>query len=403
MELGLQTRRFDHAERGQVLPIVALSLVVMLGAATMAVDVGYLRYIQRIQQSAADSAAIAGAAEIGYPSAGDIAVAAKADAGQNGFTDDGTNTIVVVNHPPATGPYTGNANAVEVTVRAKHPMFFERILGAANQWASQWVAARAVAMFGNGNGAGNCIYALESDVDINASTINAPACGIIDNGILNANGSTITAASFGVVGQINTNASTYAEASPKHALAGTDPCPTITACNALATSPPATSPCDHSNLNLNAWTGTLYPGVYCQSVNMNASNVTFAPGLYVWAGGLNVNSTSLYGTGVTFYVATNSLNVNAAAMNLTAPTSGTYTGILVFQPSSNTSSANLNASGSSTVEGAVYLPTGTLTTNATFNTWMLIVAGIVHMNSSNVTLPANAGYPGMAPHVYLAE
>jgi hypothetical protein len=378
---------------------MAVALTVLLGAAAMAVDVGYLRYMQRTQQSAADSAAIAGANELAYPAANDVVTAARADAAANGFTHNGTTTNVIVNWPPAAGPLNGNASAVEVIVSAQHATFFERLFG----MPSATVQARAVAMLGTGNGNGACIYALNNDIDMNATTIRAPSCGIISNGIINFNSDNITAASIGAVGQINSNASTFPEASPAHSLPAIDPCPTIDACRNLTSMPPAQTPCTYSNVSKNAWTGTMYPGVYCQSTNLNASNVTFAPGLYVWVNGLNVNATTMTGSGVTFYIANSSMNVNAAGMNLTAPTTGPDAGILVYQPSSNQSSANLNASGSSDVEGTIYLPTGTLTTNATFNTWMLVIAGIIHMNSANVTVPGNNTYVGAPRRGILAE
>lgn len=398
MELGSTRRRCDrNGERGQVIPIVALALFVLFGAAAMAVDVGYLRYTQRIQQNAADSAAIAGANELAYTA--DPTAAARADAALNGFTHDGTNVTVAVNTPPSTGPYSGNANAVEVIVSARHPMFFERALGIANTN----VAARAVAIFGAGNGAGPCIYALQSDIDMNSATVNAPSCGIISNGIMNLNSDRITAASIGAVGQINVNSSTFPEASPAHALAASDPCPTIRSCAYLTANPPAQSPCNYSNLSLNSWTGTLSPGVYCQSVNMNSSTVTLQPGLYVFTNGLNANSTSFTGSGVTLYIAQSSLNANSSSFNLTAPTTGNYAGMLIYQPASNSSSANLNSSGSSDVAGAIYMPTGTFTTNSTFDTSVLIVTAIIHMNSSTVNVPANSTFAGSPRHGYLAE
>ena len=52
-------------------------MVVLMGAASLAVDVGYWRYQQRLEQSAADSAAIAGATELAYTAA-NVATAAKA-------------------------------------------------------------------------------------------------------------------------------------------------------------------------------------------------------------------------------------------------------------------------------------------------------------------------------------
>jgi hypothetical protein len=220
---------------------------------------------------------------------------------------------------------------------------------------------------------------------------------------MNLNSDTITAASIGAVGQISVNSSTFPEASPARAIAASDPCPTIPACAYLTAHPPAQSPCTYSNLNLNSWTGTLTPGVYCQSVNMNSATVTMQPGLYVFTNGLSANSTSLTGSGVTLYIAQSSLNANSCTFNLTAPTTGNDAGILVFQPPSNPSSANLNSSGGSDIAGAIYLPTGTLTTNSTFDTWVLIVTGDIHMNSSTVNVPANTTFAGSPRHGYLAE
>ena len=257
--------------------------------------------------------------------------------------------------------------------------------------------------FGSGNGAGPCIYALRQDIDMNSATIRAPSCGIISNGIMNLNSDTITAASIGAVGQINVNSSTFPEASPSVGIAASDPCPTIASCAYLTANTPATTPCTYSNLSLNSWTGTLSPGVYCQSVNMNSCNVTLQPGLYVFTNGLNANSTTFTGSGVTLYIAQSSLNANSSTFNLTSPTTGNYAGMLVYQPASNNSSANLNSSGSSDIRGAIYMPTGTLTTNSTFDNWVLIVTGDIHMNSSTVNVPANSTFAGSPRHGYLAE
>lgn len=382
-----------------MLPLVAVALSVLLGAAAMAVDVGYLRYMQRVQQSAADSAALAGSDELAYPSANDVVAAARADAASNGFTHDGTNTVVTVNNPPTSGPLNGNASAVEVILSAQHGTFFERIFG----MSSGTVQTRAVAMLGTGNGNGACIYALNNDIDMSSTTIRAPSCGIISNGFLNLNSDNITAASIGAAGTMDVSSSTFPEASPAHALPAIDPCPTIDACRTLTSTPPATSPCTYSNFGTNGWTGTMNPGVYCQSTNLNASNITFAPGVYVFTNGLNVNNTTLTGSGVTFYVPRGSLNINAVGMNLTAPTTGPDAGILVYQPSSNNNAANLNASGSSDVEGTIYLPSATLSTNATFNSWMLVITGVIKMNFANVNVPGNNAYVGAPRRGILAE
>src|SRR5919202_586507 len=53
-----------RAERGQVLVLVAAMLVLLLGVAAIAIDVGYAYYGKRALQVSADAAALAGAAEL---------------------------------------------------------------------------------------------------------------------------------------------------------------------------------------------------------------------------------------------------------------------------------------------------------------------------------------------------
>src|SRR6478752_2112465 len=56
--------RGTRAERGQILPIVALALVVMLGVSAFAIDVGFAYYAKRQLQTATDAAALAGAQDL---------------------------------------------------------------------------------------------------------------------------------------------------------------------------------------------------------------------------------------------------------------------------------------------------------------------------------------------------
>ena len=55
-----------ESQRGQTLVLVALLLVVLMGLTSLAADAGYYHYQQRVMQTAADSAALAGASEITY-------------------------------------------------------------------------------------------------------------------------------------------------------------------------------------------------------------------------------------------------------------------------------------------------------------------------------------------------
>ena len=93
-----------NGEAGQTLVFVALGMVLLGAALGLALDLGYMRLSKRRIQTAVDSAAIAGAAEINYA---DVTAAAKADAASNGFTDGVNGVTVTVNSPPASGPKSG--------------------------------------------------------------------------------------------------------------------------------------------------------------------------------------------------------------------------------------------------------------------------------------------------------
>ncbi len=57
-----------NSEAGQALAITIVVMVALIGFAGLGVDMGMLRYEKRLQQSAADAAAIAGANDVAFPS-----------------------------------------------------------------------------------------------------------------------------------------------------------------------------------------------------------------------------------------------------------------------------------------------------------------------------------------------
>jgi Flp pilus assembly protein TadG len=70
--------RTTRAERGQILPIVAVALVALLGIAAFSIDVGYAYFAKRQLQSAVDAAALAGAQDLPSPT---LSVSTAADYG----------------------------------------------------------------------------------------------------------------------------------------------------------------------------------------------------------------------------------------------------------------------------------------------------------------------------------
>ena len=103
-----------HRERGQVLPLIALCLAVLMGFAGVAVDVGYWEYQQREQQNAADAAALGGAQQLLYSTTGcpnqSVAnTAGQTDAANNGFVNGGNTTVTIAN-PSTIGVYAGQSS-----------------------------------------------------------------------------------------------------------------------------------------------------------------------------------------------------------------------------------------------------------------------------------------------------
>ncbi len=398
MTSWLRKRSSRDAERGQVIPLVALALLILMGASALAVDVGYWRYQQRVEQSAADSAAIAGAGELAYPAANDVVAAARKDATSNGFTDDaGVTTRVTVNNPPAAGAYQGNMNAVEVVIEKKQPTWFA---GAVSS-VVQWVSVRAVALK-NTNGI-YCIYALGGDIDLRGGGrggIDATTCGLITNQNLVVTGqANVDAALIGYVGNPPGGGS-YPEAQPEKSLPVTDPCPTIPGCAYLADLTLNHPGLLHTGCKTFPGPDPLPPGEYCVQLS---GTLHLSPGLFVLDQGMSSGNVS--GTGVTIYNGgTNGLTYNGNVnVVLSAPTTGPTAGMVFYQPPSNTAGFTKNgAAGSVDFTGGFYAPTSDMTFNGQLPSITLLVVNSIRMNGGGITVPAAGGLQRTG-HGVLAE
>jgi hypothetical protein len=380
-------------QSGQALVAATFGLVALIGATGLAIDMGYLRYQKRLQQSAADSAALAGAAET---NSGNWTTAAQRDSALNGFTD-GVNNVTVTVNPN----YKGNPNAVEVLVSAVQPIFFMKIFGV----ASPTLTARAVAVF-SGTGPRNCIYALGtgSSVD-NDETLSVPNCGLISNGNLFNGTDQITAASIGVVG----SAATF-RVTPTPVIG------IVPAADPLAyLQPPAPGGCLAPNAGVVTNTAppappatvTLDPGAgtFCNGISVSGNrDVILKKGTFVvTGGGIDFGgSGTVSGTDVTFYLSGTGGAVTLHAsqtFDLTAPTTGSYAGILFHQDSANASDATINGAGGSKLQGAFYFPNALLTVNgaASGAAYMIFVAKSLEFGS-DVSFPSNySSLPGGSP------
>jgi putative Flp pilus-assembly TadE/G-like protein len=339
-------------EAGQALLIVALMLTVLIGVMGLAIDMGYLRYMKRKLQTAADAAALAGALDLSsYTTAADAASA------ENGFTDGQNGVVVTPNNPPTTAgdPHAGDPSYVEVFVSQPEPVQFARIFGV----TSATLTTRAEAKITSGS---NCVYALNT-LAVALGTVDS-SCGMVIEATLDCLG-IITAPKIGVVGGSPCpGSSTIATPQPADPLAYLA-APAVGACGTTTASPYAGSSMQVTVPPLTV--ATFNPGVYCGGIQITGGTANFSPGTYILTsggggpGGLIVTAGVVTGTGVTFYNSgTGAINISVAVLNsvtLAAPTSQPYEGVLFFQDPSDTQNASFNISvAGSSLTGAYYFP-----------------------------------------------
>jgi Flp pilus assembly protein TadG len=123
-------------ERGQAMVIVALSLVVLLGATALSVDVGMQFNTKAKLQAAADAAALAGAQDLPKPYDPQNFATAKSTAlNYAGLNDVQVDNVQVV------APYAGDPKLIEVTCTGHFEYIFARVLG----FDTKDIVVRAVA------------------------------------------------------------------------------------------------------------------------------------------------------------------------------------------------------------------------------------------------------------------
>jgi hypothetical protein len=121
-----------------------------------------------------------------------------------------------------------------------------------------------------------------------------------------------------------------------------------------------------------AWTpasGAL-TGNACYTTISVSGTVSMGPGTYYVTGGITMgNNDVLNGSGVMIYFAGNAgmTTGNSATLNLSAQTSGTYSGILFYGDPAGTQTISFGNSPTLNVSGALYLPKGTITSGNNFN------------------------------------
>ncbi|HWE87614.1 MAG TPA: pilus assembly protein TadG-related protein [Terracidiphilus sp.] len=373
-------RKIDLArEDGYVMIMTAFSMTVLLGFLALAVDVGILLRGQRHLQMVADAAATAGALDYyNNKSTSSANAAGQAAATANGVTNGVNGAVVTINNPALSGYHTSSAS-VEAIVSEPNSTYFMRMFG----HNSMTVGARAVAASVTAQG---CVYLKQQLIAKGSATMEgwntatstkSKGCGVYAGSGVN------------VTGNGNTFDVAYVET--PSTLSGnhdTKPAPVVTGApvqsipKALQITPP--SPSSYANCNPPAGyslpttgknkgiisatlSGSISPGCYglgatgatSMNLDLGGATTTMASGLYVFdlgtAGTLTLDNNVSGGSaaqnsaGVTLDINTGNFAVTSTTSDsLYAPSDGgTYDGVLLLEPTSNTGTINFQWGSSS--------------------------------------------------------
>jgi len=362
-------RRLWCDRRASYSIVSALMLPVVTGFAALGTETGLWFYTHQNMQSAADGAAFSVA--VARASGNTVTYQSEANsvAARYGFVNGANGAMVQVNQPPASGPNTSNANAVEVRIQQPQPLLLSTLFLS----TPMMITARAVAS--STGGAVACIIGLDpTAVDTvlinNNATLPDPDCGVASNssspgGLRATNNSNLygpTISHGGTVTQINSHL--YGTTNLTNAAAVPDPY--------ADNNPPAPPPCTSQNgvgsgnITRSFVADVTVGGVpmtrFCGGLNFNNNFVAnFAPGVYFIDSQYVVgNNARISGTGVTFVINGNyAMGLgNNAIINVSAPTTGPTAGIIFFGSRTGTSTVVQNFANNTVLNltGAVYFP-----------------------------------------------
>ena len=381
--------KFRAGESGNIAAIFAITLIPVLGVVGAAVDYSVATNVKAAQQAALDVAVLSGVIE---PSTQQVAKAAATFAGN--YTSKFGATASTSFTQNADGSLSGVAISNVATS-------FMKVLG----YASLPVTTTATAVASASQASSDVCILLVNQLKSQALLVNSGAVLTAPNCEIHVRSTQNPAAMFNAtlgVKRICVAGSTVVK------NGGVKP-PVETGCDAISDPFAGTLPavsstaCSFTNQVYNPGSVTLNPGVYCGSTNFNGSGtLTLNPGLYVIKNGAMIFNSgwTVTGAGVTFYLvdqnATLTFNGGVKAQ-LSAPTSGTYANILMFEPVGlGNTNLPINGSSGDSFTGLIYLPSRDVTINSVSNLStnnVTMVFSTLILNATNWSIAA--GTPAM--------
>ena len=385
---------------GQAALMITISLPVTLGMVGLVVDVGWSYWRAEACRTAAQAAAMASVLQamsasdftcgsgvactssastyLQCPSSPSSPPANNLQAGclyaqSNGFTLGGNGSRQNVQYAAYTSnsPVSGSSPTywVRFVAAEKIPTLFTAVLG--KTW--MLVSSRATgAIFKPASGA--CVYALDpaaaSAIDLNGGAIVNATCGVWDNSssataLTCSNNTTLNAGSAAITVHGGASCSgTVTPAPTTYQSAATDPFASVPA-------PADKNRCDYTGISAGQSITVPSDGTVevCGDISLKGNGTTTLPSAlyYVKNGNLDWQNGSISGTGVTIFMTGTSpgtIKINGnMTVNLSAPTSGPYEGLVIYQDRTLTAppSHTFNGGAGMNFNGSIYLPGSAVT------------------------------------------
>ena len=389
-------KRLWRDRRGNSLAIAGAALPLVLGSAGLASDTIQWTLWKRQLQRAADSAAMAGV----YAKASGNAVGTCTDIANATYANPVAYEVkknlklkipptCTVTNPPASGTYSADANAVRVSLEVQRKLSFSGL------FMSSAPTIRTTAIATIVPSGTYCARALinqpQTGIDATGSTVVDLRCGMFTNStsmtaaVATGNAS-VTATPIAAVGGIpaSNNWGTGTVLQP-FSLAEDDPfanvpTPTPNSCNPFSSYDTGNNNKPNSPVvDLSAQTGTICIKENSGSLTIQGDIILGAATYVLDATSLNMNTNgaSLKCNGCTIILTSStaatdpgsigSVNINGGELDLIAPATGPYKGIMIYQDrrAELDNGVLINGNSDSHLEGAFYLPRALMTFNGT--------------------------------------
>ena len=358
------------SERGQAIILIVLSIVGLLALTALAVDGGNAYSERRRAQNAADTTVLDAA--LAKLRGQNLYTEGLARAASNKYVDSdptfassNPDVNVEIYNPPRTGPYSGNSDYIQAIITEKVRTYFGRVIGIDTVTNKVEAVARAKPPIITPPFGGNAIVGL-SPHDCQAIKYQGSAVTTVTGGGIFTNSDCEDAAFFNNSGSAQLTA------------------PCLQTVGGITYKPGALNiPAGCINSGVPPIPAPVYPDPTCSGPATQTGNVlspgtvagNFPPGgvtqlnagIYCVGGNFTMNATeTLTGHGVVIRVETGHVRWNGGAhLDLSAPTSGPFTGLLLFLPLSNHSVVEINGDSSSIISGSIMAPSADVTINGT--------------------------------------